>query len=178
MTQADYLQRFEALCQEELALTGRKNADYADAANALLNFRLIEHVTNGRLTMYDGLLVRMTDKFQRFANLLTRDAQVSDEAIEDTLRDLSVYSKIALLALQWEKEQTCAPAMIEDGLSGMPAAPEPVIAEDYYEPDQNPEILLTDDEFTNPIPTLPPDAQNTNTNLFLDLIQRIRNYAA
>lgn len=80
--------------QKKLSLTQRKNSDYADKDDAFLNFRLIETLTAGRITVEQGLLVRLSDKLQRAANLIDREAQVKDEKIQDTLEDLSVYADI------------------------------------------------------------------------------------
>lgn len=99
MNQADYLEAFKQECHEEMALTSAKNKDYAGQENAFANFELIEILTAGRITTEDGILVRMTDKLKRVANLLERPAAVKDEKITDTLRDLSVYAKILKIRL-------------------------------------------------------------------------------
>lgn len=41
----------------------------------------------------------MGDKLQRIANLLEREAQVKDESVDDTLKDLANYSLILLAYL-------------------------------------------------------------------------------
>lgn len=102
MTQEEYLKRFEEKCKAEIELTRRKNADYAGVENAFKNFELIEYLTGGRISAAEGLLVRMSDKLIRFANLLSRPAQVKDEKITDTLDDLSVYAKITSIVLEEE----------------------------------------------------------------------------
>jgi hypothetical protein len=94
MTQKQYLQAFKKLQQKKLALTQKKNSDYADKEDAYLNFRLIETLSNKRISVEHGLLVRLSDKLQRVANLIDRDAQVKDEQIEDTLEDLAIYADI------------------------------------------------------------------------------------
>lgn len=99
MTQAEYLKRFKEECEAELELTSRKNSDYADKENAFANFNIIEHLTSGRITAAQGLVVRMSDKLQRIANLISRPAKVKDESVTDTLRDLSIYSKILKIYL-------------------------------------------------------------------------------
>ena len=105
MTRQEYLNRFEEKCKSELELTRRKNSDYAGADNAFKNFELIEYLTSGRITAAEGLLVRMSDKLIRFANLLSRPAQVKDEKITDTLDDLSVYAKITSIVLGAQEKQ-------------------------------------------------------------------------
>lgn len=95
MTQTDYIEAFKAECAEQMKLSYRKNRDYAGEGNAFANFDLIEVLTAGRITSEMGLLVRMSDKLQRYANLLFKDPDVSGETRADTLRDLSIYAKIA-----------------------------------------------------------------------------------
>jgi len=99
MKQQDYFAAFEKENQEELELTKRKNSDYADDANAFANFEIIHHLSCGRITPEQGFVVRMSDKMQRIANLIARENQVPDEKITDTLRDLSVYSKLLRIYL-------------------------------------------------------------------------------
>ena len=41
-----------------------------------------------------GIVVRMTDKLSRIANLIKQDAKVKDESISDTLLDLMNYANI------------------------------------------------------------------------------------
>ena len=45
------------------------------------------------------ILVRMADKMSRISTLIDQEAQVKDEAIEDTLQDLANYSIILKLYL-------------------------------------------------------------------------------
>jgi hypothetical protein len=82
----------------------RKNADYTgDSQDPFANFTLVEA---GRICPTEtGFLVRMTDKMSRIATLIDgRKAQVTDEAIQDTLLDLANYS-ILLAGYLQAKEQ-------------------------------------------------------------------------
>ena len=79
------------------ALMRVKNADYAQKEDPLLNFTLGERL--GVVTTAQGVAVRWFDKLQRVANLLQRDAQVSDETIDDTLLDWVNYAAILAYAL-------------------------------------------------------------------------------
>lgn len=97
MTQEEYLNRFEQIVAEMAILTRAKNADYAGVGDAFKNFRLCEHL--GITDTARGILVRMTDKFQRISNLIDRAGAVHDEKIEDTLKDLAIYSIILLVFL-------------------------------------------------------------------------------
>jgi hypothetical protein len=105
MTQEEYLKHFKEECDSEYELTKIKNADYASVKDAFQNFRGIEILTRGRLSLEDGIAVRLTDKFQRLLNLIEpgRTASVKDESIDDTLRDISVYAKILRIYRKQQK---------------------------------------------------------------------------
>ena len=100
MQPSRYIELFEKELNEELALTKRKNADYAGTKDSFQNFKLIETLTAGRISAEDGIIVRLTDKLQRVTNLLAAKAQVKDETITDTLRDISVYAKILKIYIE------------------------------------------------------------------------------
>lgn len=101
-TQKDFLYRLNELYTGNVQLSARKNADYANEDDPFQNFRLVEIITRGRVTVEDGLLVRMCDKFQRIANLLEpgRKAQVLDESLLDALSDEANYSMILRMYLE------------------------------------------------------------------------------
>lgn len=88
-TREEYLQNFQKITGEMLALTSAKNADYASDSDPFANFR-----TFGEL----GILVRMSDKFARLKTLLVdkKDATVANETVEDTILDLATYSVLLL----------------------------------------------------------------------------------
>lgn len=102
MTQEQFLKRLEVLYSENVEVSRRKNADYANSADPFKNFRMIELLTGGATTVEDGILVRMSDKMARIATLLKSEAQVTDEKLKDTLQDLANYAMI----LQMYNEQT------------------------------------------------------------------------
>ena len=99
MTQDEYIQQFSRILTQMLDLTKAKNSDYADSTDAFHNFKQIEQLSSGRISVASGILVRMTDKMTRIANLLSREAQIS-EKLEDTLTDLAVYSIILRIWLE------------------------------------------------------------------------------
>lgn len=100
MTQDAYLAQFKKELDEMLALTSRKNADYADDNDAFANFKIIEHLSANRITAAQGFVVRMSDKLQRIVNLTARENKVADEKITDTLRDLAVYCLLFKIYLE------------------------------------------------------------------------------
>ena len=97
MDQKTHLARYRQVTEFLNELTAKKGADYAGPDNPFQNFTLIEIITSGRVSTSAGLLVRMTDKLQRFANLLAKPPAVTDESIDDTLLDLAGYSILAYL---------------------------------------------------------------------------------
>lgn len=89
-TRVDYLHDFATITSEMLELTRKKNNDYGGESDPWKNFREF-----GEL----GILVRMSDKWARIKSALQekRELQVSDETVEDTIKDLAVYSIILLI---------------------------------------------------------------------------------
>lgn len=78
-------------------VTAQKNSDYSTGGDvtrcAFDNFEHLEKLSNGRLSTQDGFLFRMSDKWSRLINLLTKDGEpeVEDESVEDTIDDLTLY---------------------------------------------------------------------------------------
>ena len=96
ITREAYAARFNEILTKLGKLTQDKNANYANDADAFANFRLIEHMSGGRVTTADGLLTRMGDKLQRLVNL-SGGARNNFESFEDNCIDLAVYSIILLI---------------------------------------------------------------------------------
>jgi hypothetical protein len=79
-------QLHERLTKEALDLMYKKNHDYASDADPYRNFRMF-----GLL----GIVVRLGDKLARLQSFIDNgDLAVSDEQIEDTLKDIINYSVI------------------------------------------------------------------------------------
>lgn len=102
MKQSVYLEEFKNTIAQMLDITTKKGKDYADAEDTFRNFRQCEIL--GLCKAEKGILVRMSDKMTRIANLLDHDANVADEKIEDTLIDLAVYSIILKCYLKEQRE--------------------------------------------------------------------------
>ena len=83
-----------------LAIARKKNADYAGEADPFANFRASELVG---VSVEKGIMVRWLDKLKRIDNLLSQPAYVTEESIEDTLRDAINYPAILLAYLQARK---------------------------------------------------------------------------
>lgn len=83
------VQTHETICKELNALYARKNADYGDS------FGKSYHEYG--LTM---ACIRLEDKLNRIKALRTKEAQVNDESILDTLMDLANYSIMTLVEMR------------------------------------------------------------------------------
>lgn len=78
--------KFESICNELVTLQKAKNADYGDSFS--------KSVKEFGLT---AALIPITNKVNRLKQLLQSDsAQVKDESIDDTLRDLACYAIMTL----------------------------------------------------------------------------------
>ena len=75
-------EKFEKTLAKDIELFKKKNADYG---NSFADFGII------------GVLIRMGDKLSRVINLLNTDQiNIKEESIEDTLKDLQIYSAVAI----------------------------------------------------------------------------------
>lgn len=100
ISQEQYLKRFKEITEQMYKTTEAKNKDYAWewTNNAFKNFEAVE--TFGVKTT-DGFITRMTDKLMRISNLTRQTNSVADESILTTLIDLSVYSILFAIYLEW-----------------------------------------------------------------------------
>ena len=72
----------------------KKNADYGNSfEKSIEKFGLVASA------------VRLSDKLERFSNLICNDAQVKDESIEDTLLDMANYAAMTVLFLRKERKK-------------------------------------------------------------------------
>jgi hypothetical protein len=99
-----YLAFHRDFCARMIEVTQRKNADYTGSdPDPFANFRVVEKL--GVCSVEVGFLVRMSDKFIRISNLADgRQAQVKDEAIDDTLHDLANYAALFAAYLASKRE--------------------------------------------------------------------------
>lgn len=103
MNHEEYTNEFKRCTDKMLAITTAKNKDYSAGSDAFKNFKQCEVL--GICSAEKGILVRMTDKMTRIANLLDAEAAVADEKIEDTLMDLSNYALILLIYIKEKKKE-------------------------------------------------------------------------
>lgn len=80
-------EQFREIVTDMAATYEKKNADYGNSFEQTLNKWGINIA-----------LARIEDKLNRVSTLTKQEAQVKDEAIEDTLKDLATY---AVMTLMW-----------------------------------------------------------------------------
>lgn len=97
-----YLDTTYKLC---LDIVKKKNADYAEDGNPFKNFE--NSLTIG-VPVERGILVRIMDKVSRVSNLIDKDAQVTDESIDDTLNDVINYFAL-LKAYRYDQKSRTTP---------------------------------------------------------------------
>ena len=96
--------KFDAWLKHLGDLHDRKNKGYAATEDPLQNFRLSERFG---IPMYKGLAVRISDKMNRWLNLVgDADKDAVGESIEDTGNDLAVYMGLFLIGLEEYKKLT------------------------------------------------------------------------
>ncbi len=96
--------RFISLLDEIKDIHERKNAGYAgNNEDPFINFK------NSKLfgvSPFKGCLIRMSDKFMRFANLSqNEDNDKVGESITDTLMDLANYALVAICLYEEENKK-------------------------------------------------------------------------
>ena len=107
MDRAHFHSHMESTFAACLALSKRKNADYAGATDPFANFRQVSNLN--LCSVATGILVRLSDKFTRISNLLSgadgprRDPAVTDESVVDTIRDAINY--LAILGAWLDEER-------------------------------------------------------------------------
>lgn len=90
-------------CLEELKkLHDAKNHDYATDGNPYENLEAVKEIG---IEPWRGVVVRLMDKFKRVKNFCDKgELKVKDETIEDTFKDIAIYSTLALILFRKEQE--------------------------------------------------------------------------
>ena len=95
--------RYGEIINEIKELHDKKNADYAGEEDSLANLRMCE--TMG-ISAFVGVVIRLCDKFSRLMRFCkTRELQVKDESIKDTLKDIVNYALFAIIFLEEEENK-------------------------------------------------------------------------
>jgi len=91
--------KFKELCADQYITFLKKQHDYGPT-NIAMGTQLKDE-TDLKLAM-TGLTVRLNDKMSRLLNLVINKSNPKNESVDDTLKDMSVYAKIALVVLDWK----------------------------------------------------------------------------
>lgn len=85
------IDRHREICNQLNKIYEKKNHDYGDSfGNTYEKLGIISAVT------------RITDKYNRLCSLATKEAEVDDETIEDTLMDMANYCIMTLIERERE----------------------------------------------------------------------------
>ncbi len=57
------------------------------------------------LSVYDGIMTRLSDKFSRLRTLNSGVPDVVNESVEDTIRDIAGYCILTLIELKRERQE-------------------------------------------------------------------------
>jgi len=93
MNRDQFLEHDKKLSEQAHALMERKNDDYANSEYAFANFK---HSEIAGVPMELGVIVRMSDKMSRIANLIKKggEGSVKEESMRDNIMDLKNYAGI------------------------------------------------------------------------------------
>ena len=86
-------QRFYALLEEMAALHEKKSRDYGGTVDPLANLRAS---ADFGVSPFLATIVRLHDKIARLKTFC-RTGKLANEGVEDSLRDIGVYSQLALI---------------------------------------------------------------------------------
>ena len=100
MLRVKFIESIKNTYAKGVELIERKNHDYAGVDNPFKNF---ESALVVGIPVDQAILVRVLDKLSRVSNLLGKEAEVKDEAIEDTLLDAINYLAILKAYLEDKK---------------------------------------------------------------------------
>jgi hypothetical protein len=88
----DYEKAISEICDEIKETLIKKNRDYGDSFSKL-------YQEYGDLSV----VIRLSDKLERYKNLISNDNLVKDESKEDTLKDTAGYSILTLASKRTAK---------------------------------------------------------------------------
>jgi hypothetical protein len=89
---------FAEVCEQLDALQRKKGADYGSGVDPLANLRASAMFG---IPPWMGAIVRLNDKINRISSF-ARKGSLENESVEDSLRDIAVYSIHALRLYQEE----------------------------------------------------------------------------
>ena len=100
MTKRKGSSRFYELIEEITDLHDRKNSNYSRDDDPLSNFKEAQELG---VEPWRGALIRMSDKWSRLKELSKGKPDEVGESMEDTLKDLAVYSLLTIVLYETRK---------------------------------------------------------------------------
>ena len=108
---------FDDALDELKMLHDAKNHDYATAENPYKN---LEGVSRIGIEPWRGIVIRLMDKFERVEQYCTNgELAIKSEGMEDTLKDIAVYSTLAMILFRKEQKQVESYDVDRDGGLGI-----------------------------------------------------------
>lgn len=103
-------------------LHDNKNADYGTREDPFANFRMSSQCG---IPPWVGAVVRMGDKYSRLCKFARyREFKVKEETVEDTFKDMAVYSIIGMLLYFQRSSIEIIPPSLDNPIPGEPTPPE------------------------------------------------------
>lgn len=96
---------FESVLIDMVRMNRRKRADYASENDVIQNFRRNANLAWGEFNIFLDCYTMVTRKLLRVQNLMQKGNQPKNEALEDTLIDLAVYSVLLILCYEEHQKQ-------------------------------------------------------------------------
>lgn len=105
MNKQEYIKFAEETFTSIHQLIQKKNADYTgNSDDPFANFRMVEHLSHGKVSTEQGVFTRLSDKFSRLGSLMGGGV-AQNESIDDSLRDIIGYSILYLALLEEQKSK-------------------------------------------------------------------------
>jgi len=105
--------RFHEILKELGELHDRKQADYGRGDDPFANVRSSEEFA---VPAWIGAMIRGNDKVSRIKSFISK-GYLKNEALEDSLRDLAVYTVIALVLYEQETGREAEPKLFDDRMA-------------------------------------------------------------
>ena len=108
---------FDDVLDELKMLHDAKNHDYATAENPYKN---LEGVSRIGIEPWRGIVIRLMDKFERVEQYcINGELAIKSEGMEDTFKDIAVYSTLAMILFRKEQKQVESYDVDRDGGLGI-----------------------------------------------------------
>ena len=95
---------FDDALDELKMLHDAKNSDYSTLENPYKNLQAVERIG---IEAWRGIVIRLMDKFSRLEEYCVKEElAIKSEGIEDTFKDIAVYSTLAMILFRKSKRES------------------------------------------------------------------------